>query len=77
VYCEEQQKNVEEKRLTWEAEWQRRCNDLKTWEYHIAKAEEKNIRAREAECVEMTFETWLLPRPEEGTFLGILFKFEE
>jgi hypothetical protein len=47
------------------------------WEYHIAKAQENNRHAREVELEGMTSETWPPPRPEEGTFLRTLFKFEE
>jgi hypothetical protein len=46
VYHEEQhqqhKKVEEEKRLAWEAEQQRKRDDPKTWEYHIAKAEVNN-----------------------------------
>ena len=67
VYREEQRqqrkKLEEEKRLAWEAEQRRRRGDPKTWEYHIAKAEENKRRAaREG----TTSETWPPPRPEEG-----------
>jgi hypothetical protein len=52
VYREEQHKQwkkvEEEERLAYEAEHQRRCNDPINWEYHIAKAQEKNRCAREA-----------------------------
>jgi hypothetical protein len=73
VYHKKQRKQwkkiEEEERLAWEVEQQRRRNDPKIWEYHIAKAEENNKPAREAEREETTSETWPLPRPEEGTFL--------
>jgi hypothetical protein len=51
----------EEKRLAWETEQQKRREDPKTWEYHIAKAEENNRRARAAERKGTTFERWPLP----------------
>jgi hypothetical protein len=80
VYHEEQrqqQKKVEEKeRLAWKDEQQRRHDDLKTWEYNIAKAKEKNIRASAAEREGMTSETWPAPQPEEGDFLPCLCKFD-
>jgi hypothetical protein len=59
----QQQRKVEEEeeRLAWEAEQQMKRDDPKTWEYHIAKAEEKNKRARAAECEGTTSETWPPP----------------
>ena len=60
---QQRKKLEEEKRLAWEAEQRRRRGDPKTWEYHIAKAEENKRRAaREG----TTSETWPPPRPEEG-----------
>jgi hypothetical protein len=53
----------EKKRLAWEVKQQRRHEDLRTWEYNHAKAEENNIRRETAECEGMTSETWSLPRP--------------
>jgi hypothetical protein len=79
VYREEQRQQwkqvEEEKRLAWEVEQQRRSDDPKTWEYHIAKAEENNQRRRVAESVGTTSETWPLPRTEEGNFPHSLHKF--
>jgi hypothetical protein len=80
VYLEEQhqqqKKNEEEERLVREVEQQRKRNDPKCWEYHIAKAEENIRQDIEAEHEGMTSETWPPPRPEEGTFLQTIFTFE-
>jgi hypothetical protein len=43
--------------LAWEAKQQRRRDDPKTWEYHIAKAEENNQCRRVVERDGMTAET--------------------
>jgi hypothetical protein len=81
MYCEEQHKQwkkvEKEDRLVWETEQQRRRDDPKTWEYHIAKVEEKNRHVKEVECEGMTFEAWPQPRPKEGTFCRTLCKFED
>jgi hypothetical protein len=81
MYLEEQRKQQkkveEEERFAWEAEQHRRRNDPTTWEYHIAKAKEKNRHAREVEREGMTSKTWPPPRPEKGTFLRTLCKFED
>jgi hypothetical protein len=81
VYHKKQRKQwkkiEEEERLAWEVEQQRRRNDPKIWEYHIAKAEENNKPAREAEREETTSETWPLPRPEEGNFYSSLCKIDK
>jgi hypothetical protein len=65
VYHEEQHqqwKKVKEAvKLAWEAEQQRRRVDHITWEYHIARAEEKNRRARVAKLEGMTSKTWPPP----------------
>jgi hypothetical protein len=61
MYHEEQHKQrkklEEEERLAWEAEHERRHNDPKTLEYHIAKAQENKRRAREVEHERTTSET--------------------
>jgi glycyl-tRNA synthetase beta subunit len=76
MYLEEQRKKVEEaKRLAREAEQQRRHEDPRTWEYHFAKAEEKNRHARVAELEGTTSDSWLPPCSERGNFPPSFSKF--
>jgi hypothetical protein len=54
----------EEERKAWEAEQERRRNDLSCWEYHIAKAQKNNRRLRDSDRVEKSTDVWPPPSPE-------------
>jgi hypothetical protein len=68
AYHEEQRKKrqlkKEEERKAWEAEQERRRNDLSCWEYHIAKAQENNRRLRDPDRVGKSTDVWPPPSPE-------------